>query len=161
MPVFNSQGARSPLASERGVTLVELLFVAAVAVILLSLSAPTMKAAFDGQRLIAAADGISTTLAEARREAIRASRQSTVTINDAARTVTFDAFSDAAGTQQARRFLALPEGVDFSGEAVPATVIFDPLGRPTALPVNIPLVSTASGRILTVRVLATGRIEVL
>lgn len=161
MPVFDSQEEKSPLASERGVTLIELLFVAAIAVILLGLSAPTMKAAFDGQRLIAAADGISTTLAEARREAIRASRQSTVTINDAARTITFDAFSDAAGTQQARRFIALPEGVDFSGEAVPATVVFDPLGRPTALPVNIPLVSTASGRILTVRVLATGRIEVV
>lgn len=150
----------SRLRSERGVSLIDLVFVVAVGAILLAFSAPALKGAFDGQRLIAAADGISSTMAEARREAIRSSRQTTVALDPAARTVTLNAFSDAAGTQALRRLVALPQGVNFVG-ATPAAVAFDPLGRPTALPVDIALVSTASGRVLTVRVLATGRIEVL
>lgn len=150
----------SRLGSERGVSLIDLVFVVAVGAILLAFSAPALKSAFDGQRLIAAADGISSTMAEARREAIRSSRQTTVALDAAARTVTLNAFSDAAGTQELRRLIALPQGVNFAG-AIPAAVAFDPLGRPTALPVDIALVSTASGRVLTVRVLATGRIEVL
>lgn len=158
---ISTQGRiRSRLRSERGVSLIDLIFVVAVGAILLAFAAPALKGAFDGQRLIAAADGISSTMAEARREAIRSSRQTTVAIDAAARTVTLNAFSDAAGTQQLRRLIALPQGVNFAG-AIPATVDFDPLGRPTAVPVAIPLVSTASGRVLTVRVLATGRIEVL
>jgi len=141
-------------------SLIDLVFVMAVGTILLALAAPSLKAAFDSQRLIAAADGLSSTLAQARREALRTSRQTTVVIDAAGRTITLNGFSDAAGTLVQLRFEALPQGVAFNG-AAPAAVVFDPLGRPTVLPVNIPLMSTASGRILTVRVLATGRIEVL
>lgn len=148
------------LASERGFTLIELLFVAAIAAIILSLAAPTIRAAVDGQRLIAAADNISNTLAEARREAIRTSRQSTVALDAPSRSVTFSAFSDAAGTLEQRRFVGMPDGVTW-GAGAPATVVFDPLGRPTTLPVEIALTSAATGRVITVRVLATGRIEVL
>lgn len=146
-------------SSQQGFTLIELLFVVATATIILALSAPALRAAIDGQRLIAAADDISSTLAEARREAIRTSRQSTVAIDAVARTVTYSAFSDAAGTLVQRRFVGLPNGVTLV--AVPATVIFDPLGRPTAVLALIALTSAATGRVLTVRVLPTGRIEVL
>lgn len=151
---------RSRIRSTRGISLIDLIFVLAVGTILLAMAAPSLKGAFDGQRLIAAADGLSSTLAQGRREALRTSRQTTVVLNPAARTVTLNGFSDAAGTLVQLRLEALPGGVAFNGP-VPAAVVFDPLGRPTVLPVTIPLVSTASGRVMTVRVLATGRIEVL
>lgn len=155
-----SEPARLAPASERGVSLIDLVFVVAVGAILLAFAAPALKTAFDGQRLIGAADGLSNTLAQARREALRTSRQTTVALDPAERTITLNGFSDAAGTLVQLRFEALPRGIAFNG-AVPAAVVFDPLGRPTALPVIIPLVATASGRVLTVRVLATGRVEVL
>lgn len=147
--------------SRQGFSLIDLVFVCAIGSTLLAIAAPALKGAFDGQRLISAADGISSTLAEARREAIRASRQTNVAIDVATRVTRLNTFSDAAGTLVLRRSLTLPAGVAFAGPDVPAAVVFDPLGRPTVQPVAIRLISTASGRTLTVRVLTTGRIEVL
>ena len=151
----------SILCSTRGVSILEVVFVCAIAAILLSIAAPALRGALDAQRLQSASDGLSTVLLEARRDAIRSNRLNTVALDLGARSIALDAVINGAGTVVPHRFMVLPDGVAFDGEDNPAAVTFDPLGRPTVLPATFRLVCLQSGRVRIVQVLATGRVQVL
>jgi Tfp pilus assembly protein FimT len=151
---------RQPYASTRGFTLIDVVFVCAVAMLLLTFASPVLRTAIDNQRLQVASTSLSTLLNEARRHAIRSNQLNTVTLDVAAGSIAVDGVSGAAGTVVQQRFVVLPDNVIFDGANNPAALTFDALGRPTVLPATFRLASRLSGRVRIVQVLATGRVQV-
>lgn len=137
-----------------------MVFVCAVGVLLIAIAVPPLRSALDVQRLQSSGDSLSTVLLEARRDAIRSNRPNTVDIDVNERAVVARGVTDAAGTLTDRRLLVLPNGVAFDGADNPASITFDPLGRPAVLPATWRLVSTTSGQVRVVQVLSTGRVQV-
>ncbi len=70
--------ARMPARQGRGLTLIELLVALAVLVILLTVAVPGMRNFIKNNRISAAANGIATSMALARSEAVRRGRPVTV-----------------------------------------------------------------------------------
>lgn len=160
MRTRSSRSLPLPISSTRGASLVEMMFVCAIGVLLIAIAVPPLRGALDAQRLQSTGDSLSTVLLEARRDAIRSNRPNTVDIDLNQRSVLTRGVTDAAGTLANRRLLVLPTGVAFDGTGNPSSITFDPLGRPAVLPATWRLVSTSSGQVRVVQVLATGRVQV-
>ncbi len=147
-------------ASNRGLTLIEVVFVLAIGGILMSIGVPVLQGALGEQRLQAGATDIGNALSEARREAFRASAQARVEVDPADGRISVFAWSVAANAQVEVRRLYLPNGVNFDGIDAVTSFTFDTLGRPTALPMTIQVRSAATEEVRTVTVLGTGRVTI-
>lgn len=148
-------------ATHRGFSLIELVFVLAVGTILLAAATPLVRGAIREHHIEAGGTSVANALREARREALRTSARIRVEAEPATGRVSVFAFSDAAGSVVEKRRLYLPDTVVFTNPASgTATLTFDPMGRPTALPMTVQIRSETTGETRTITVLSTGRVNV-
>ena len=150
----------APRPSNRGFTLIEFVFVMAIGVVLAAVGTPVLQGALGEQRLRSGATDISNALAEARREAFRASAVARVEVDPADGRVSVFVFSVAANAQVERRRMFLPNGVVFDGVNAVTSYTFDTLGRPAALPMTLQVRSVQTGVVRTITVLGSGRVAI-
>ena len=146
--------------SQRGFTLLELLFVVALAAIFAAIAVPNLQAVGEAYRLSTAASAIASKLAEARTNALKRNRLTWVLVDGAARRVQVQTAAASGAATDIGGPENLPSGVVFSIEESTASVTFDALGRPLDPPQSIQLHSPASGLARTIAVTSTGRITV-
>jgi Tfp pilus assembly protein FimT len=140
---------------------VELVFVAAIIVIILSIAIPSITQAQRGYELSTAGYTISNKLDETRTNALKRNQQAWLLLDPAGPSLQVQ-FANGATTVNVGGPAFLSKSLTFVGLTAPATrqVVFDALGRPVTPPQTIQIQHTASGDGRTITVTSTGRITV-
>jgi prepilin-type N-terminal cleavage/methylation domain-containing protein len=145
--------------SSRGFTLVELVFVAAIIVIILTIAIPSITAAQRGYDLSTAGYTISNKLDETRTNALKRNQQAWLLLDPAGPSLQVQ-FSTGGTTVNVGGPAFLSKSLTFVGLTTTQQVVFDPLGRPVSPPQTIQIQHIASGQGRTITVTSTGRITV-
>jgi prepilin-type N-terminal cleavage/methylation domain-containing protein len=147
-------------ASNRGLTVVELLLVVTVGAVLMAVGTPILRGAMVEQRLNASATDVSSALSEARREAFRTGEVARVELDPADGRISVFSRDVTTNAVVERRRLYLPNGVVFNNVAAVTDYTFDTLGRPATLPMTVQVRSVATDVVRTVMVLGSGRVSI-
>lgn len=147
-------------ASNRGLTLTELVFVLAIGATLLAVGTPVLRGALGQQRLQSGAVDISNAMAEARRQAVRSNVGTRVEVDPADGRISVFAVNTATSLWEERRRTYLADGTVFNELLIITNYGFDSLGRPASLPMSITIRSVETGDTRTVTVLGSGQINI-
>jgi prepilin-type N-terminal cleavage/methylation domain-containing protein len=147
-------------ASNRGLTLTELLFVLAIGATLLAVGTPVLRGALGEQRLQSGAVDISSAMAEARRQAVRSNADTRVEVDPADGRISVFARNTATNFWEERRRVYLPDRIVFNELLIITNYGFDSLGRPATLPMSITIRAVQTGETRTVTVLGSGQINI-
>lgn len=152
--------------NQRGISLIEMLIVVTIILIITGMAIPAVLRTLEAYRLDSSASIITGKLQDARINAIKRNRQAWLAIDVAAgrmQAQTIDPAAPPAILNLGNPEL-LPRGVVFVAPPTPGQIIFDSLGRPTALPTPPPhsvvLRVVRSGQQKTVTITPTGRVRV-
>jgi prepilin-type N-terminal cleavage/methylation domain-containing protein len=147
-------------ASNRGLTVIELLLVVTVGAVLMAVGTPLLRGAMVEQRLNASATDVSSALSEARREAFRTGEVARVELDPTDGRISVFSRNVETGVVVERRRLYLPNGVVFNNVAAATNYTFDTLGRPATLPMTVQVRSVVTDAVRTVVVLGSGQVSI-
>lgn len=157
LPVAAMIASRRALS---GFSVIELLVVLAIGAVLMAIGTPVLRGALGEQRLTAGAAELASSVAEARRQAVRVGETTRVEVDPAdGRISVFAANPQTGGEREARRTYLPPE-IIFDTLQIITNYSFDSLGRPASLPMVIGVRSRVTGRVRTVTILGSGRISI-
>lgn len=145
--------------SDRGISLIEVLIVAATLSVMAAFVVPQVRVAQEGYTVHTSAFNVAQKLQEARTDALKRNRQTWLLIDGFNRSAQIQT-TGPTGIVNIGFPEQLPPGLVFAGLAgTTMAVVFDPVGRPTAPPITFQLRSV-SGITRTVTVVSTGRVTV-
>ncbi len=139
--------------------MVEMVFVAAIILVIMTFAIPGITAAQRGYELSTAGDTIVSKLDETRTNALKRNQNSWLLVDPVAMTLQVQ-FTSGGITVNLGAATYVSKNLSFVGISSAQQVMFDALGRPVSPPQTIQFQHNASGRQRTVTVSSTGRISV-
>lgn len=151
---------RTNASSPAGFTLLEMLLVAALAIVLAAIALPNLRSMTETYRLSTAAVAVASKVHQARTNALKRNRPSWVLVDGTARTVQVQSNDAGGGTVNIGGAEFMPTGIVFASGAGTVMLTFDSMGRPVNPPQTIQVLYPGSGLGLsrTVTVTSTGRV---